>query len=239
MCNFVSDIYAIVQKECNFIPIYFQIVPSISTIMKDAERLAMLLDFLEENIYSLAQQLGISPTNLYHIKSRRNGFSRQLVSLITLKYRHINPEWLLKGKGEMNLNASKPEDQVKDHVKLVPMTAGDYESGDIILDGNLQQYSIPGITEGFIIRVRDDSMSPLYKAGDFVCARWQNIDDPIVWGKNFIILTGTVGFIRKLMPSASDDSILLVSVNTSFPEFTLPRKSIAKLAKITGVIHLE
>jgi phage repressor protein C with HTH and peptisase S24 domain len=207
--------------------------------MKDNERLNQLLEALGENLHSLAKKLDINAANLYHIKNGRNKISQHLASLIASRYDKVNPEWLVKGKGEMYLTSGNDNLLLNSNTYTITMATGDYEFGDISIDEHTEKYRLPGISEGFLTRVRDDSMSPLYRAGDMISARMTAPTDPVIWGKCYIVLTGRIGFIRKLMPAASDDSILMVSINLAYPEFIVKKESIIKLAKITGVLHLE
>jgi hypothetical protein len=207
--------------------------------MKENERFNQLLEALGENAHSLAIKLGIHSTMLYHVKSGRNRISQKLALLIASRYDKINPEWLQKGKGEMYLTSGNENPLLNGNVGLISMIVDDYEFGSISIDEHAEKYRLPGIYDGFLTWVRDDSMSPVYKAGDIVSARIVQPSDPVIWGKCYIVLTGKMGFIRKLMPSTSEDSISMVSVNLSYPEFIVKKESIVNMAKITGVLHLE
>jgi phage repressor protein C with HTH and peptisase S24 domain len=207
--------------------------------MKDSERLSQLLESLGENAHSFAQKLDINTTNIYHVVNGRNKISKRLAMLIAAKFTQVNSEWLFKGRGEMYVASSDQNQRSVKSAGEITMAAGEYEFGNIVIDASSEKYCIPGISEGFLIRVRDNAMSPLYQAGDMVCARVLEPADLIVWGKSYIVLTGKTGFIRKLMPSALDDSMMLVSVNPLYPEFPVKKDTITMLAKINGVIHLE
>jgi len=203
--------------------------------MKDNERMNLLLSELNETANSFAKTIGLHPTNIYHVLNGRNKISDKLATLIINKYDQINPDWLTHGKGEIY---NKITTTITHENKTISMALGEYEFGDISIEPNGEKFIIPGMSEGFLIRVRDDSMSPLYNPGDLVSARFVELTSPIIWGKNYIVLTSNIGIIRKLLPG-NENEIKMVSINSNYPELVMDNKIIKKLAKISGVVHLE
>ena len=203
--------------------------------MNDKERIELILKELRETSSGFAKKLGIHPTNIYHIISGRNGITERLALLICSRFKKISYDWVAKGIGDMYINEKTEYLSVGN----IAFATEDYEYGEINIDKDSPKYNIPGINEGFLIRVRDDSMSPMIRPGDFVTAREMELTGPIIWGKTYIVTTGKIGIIRKLLPGDTNDQVRLTSFNNSYPDFIIKRSDITQLAKIVGVVHLE
>lgn len=206
--------------------------------MSPKQRMEELLVYLQESPNGLATKIGIHPTNIYHIINERNKtISDKLAYLISSKFSEINPDWLTKGRGTM----VESVEEIKTIVEGIPLAEEDYEYGEIVISNNPSKYILPGANKGFVIKVRDDSMVPDYKPGDIVSAHYIDVNDikePLIWGKNYIVTTGKVGFIRQLMPG-KNDHIKMVAINKKYPDFELNKEAITNIAKITTVTHLE
>lgn len=77
------------------------------SIESDAERLDMLLAALRLNAESLAASIGKGRGDIIsNILRKKNGISRNLVSLITGAHPRVNPLWLWDGSGDMFVTGS-------------------------------------------------------------------------------------------------------------------------------------
>mgnify|MGYP003564994323 CR=1 FL=1 len=63
----------------------------------------LLLFINRENISAtaLADEIGVQRSSISHILSGRNNPSYDFIYKMITKYDHINPEWLITGRGEM------------------------------------------------------------------------------------------------------------------------------------------
>ncbi len=71
-----------------------------------------ILEFLRvENKTSaqFAEEIGVQPSGISHIISGRNKPSLDFVLKMLERYKYINPEWLLFGKGKMYREQSLPD----------------------------------------------------------------------------------------------------------------------------------
>lgn len=58
-----------------------------------------------------AEEIGISSSRLSHIFSGRNDATLEIITKILERYRGINPDWLLFGRGEMYRDGSRVQEQ--------------------------------------------------------------------------------------------------------------------------------
>ena len=65
------------------------------------ERVMAVADHYNLSMGDFAQQLGVSPAMISHIKSGRNKASLELVQKICVSFPKVNTSWLLNNKGEM------------------------------------------------------------------------------------------------------------------------------------------
>ena len=67
--------------------------------MKD--KIEKILLYLGISPSQFADELGVQRSGISHILSERNKPSLEFIQKVLLKYKEINPEWLMMGKGEM------------------------------------------------------------------------------------------------------------------------------------------
>lgn len=65
------------------------------------ERISKVLKIKGLTASKFAEEIGVQRSNISHILSGRNKPSLELVLKILEKYPDINPDWLLRGKGEI------------------------------------------------------------------------------------------------------------------------------------------
>lgn len=67
--------------------------------MKD--KIEKVLLYLGISPSQFADELGVQRSGISHILSERNKPSLEFIQKVLMKYKEINPEWLMTGKGEM------------------------------------------------------------------------------------------------------------------------------------------
>jgi len=67
--------------------------------MKD--KIEKILLYLGISPSQFADELGVQRSGISHILSERNKPSLEFIQKVLLKYKEVNPEWLMTGKGEM------------------------------------------------------------------------------------------------------------------------------------------
>lgn len=93
----------------------------------------------------------------------------------------------------------------------------------------------------FLMRVKGNSMYPKYSSGDIIaCRKIQNMLF-FQWNKIYAIYTNSQGvMVKRVRESArGDEYITLVSDNSNYAPFDVPRSDIAAIALVIGVIRVE
>ena len=206
---------------------------------------AMVRHYADGVKTTFARKLGISPQCLATWFSR-NTFD---IELIFAKCEHLNPAWLFTGEGRLLLNADDPNYDLLNMVSPqgdIPLLRIDAMSG--VLDCELQKvkdssirFHIP-IFRGadFVITVRENSMSPTYKAGDLVvCKMLPPSDRVIQWNRVYVTDTDQGVLLKRVKQGSADATIRLLSDNPSYDPFELPLCKIRSIALVIGVIHPE
>lgn len=157
----------------------------------------------------------------------------------------INQTWLLTGNGQM---LAKTEERFRKSKGMVlPLLtvkamAGYNEDNWTTLVGQCPLYSIPDIDHNadFLISVTGDSMIPRYEAGDLLACKLIQEILFFQWGKTYVVDTSQGVMVKKLFEDRNNpDNLLLVSDNTNYPPFSIPRSDIRKLALVVGVIRIK
>lgn len=198
----------------------------------------------------LAEECGIGASKFSEILNGRMSAGTDIMAVLVVNY-HIDPNWLLTGKGEMfkdvqNVSAkedfSLPTDR---HVSSqdVPLYALDAAAGLVAIFNSTcvepaDYLRIPNLppVDGALY-VRGESMSPLLKSGDIVIFKKKPLSmDSIIWGEIYILsfnLDGdtytSVKYVRK---SDTPGFVRLVSYNPDFAPKDIPLSSITALALV-------
>ncbi len=69
--------------------------------MTEKERLVKLMDELQVNAKSFAEEVGIQPGTISNIMKERNKPSLEVMQRVLNRYSQVNPEWLICGTGSM------------------------------------------------------------------------------------------------------------------------------------------
>ena len=194
----------------------------------------------------LANFLGIKPQVLSNWRAR-NTFDTEL---IYTKCVDIDANWLLTGEGEMlkseNTSTETSKEESVKGIPLVNATAiGGYGNNVFSFEERdvKDYYVIPKFKHkqvDFMIEVEGSSMYPKYNSGDVVACRIIKERNFIQWNKTHVIATREQGIIiKRIKPSDTPNSLLMVSDNESYDPFNVPEEEIEGLAIVVGVIRLE
>ena len=92
----------------------------------------------------------------------------------------------------------------------------------------------------FMIEVSGLSMYPHFNPGDVIACTILTDQKFLQWNKCHVIATREQGIIvKRLMPSAKDGYITMVSDNKEYPAFDVPFDEITGLALVVGSVSLE
>jgi phage repressor protein C with HTH and peptisase S24 domain len=179
-----------------------------------------------------------------HVNS---GASDLYLAKILDKYPSINPEWLLTGKGEMLKSEEldtlqEPKiDYNKKHINAVPFYDIDISAG--LMEFFNDEKETPSGWVNFpdfpksnaVVNAYSDSMSDYINNGDKIAIRLINDLEIIEYGQCFVIVTQDYRFVKFIRKSDTPENIKLVSYNTAYDDFEIPKSKILKLFLVTYV----
>lgn len=218
---------------------------------------ALISHFTNGNKAQFSKLLGVSPQTI-SAWIARNTFDSEL---IYAKCRHINPSWLLTGKGDM-LVKNDVQQNVETKREAIPAMEGipsDIAPIPLVTEhaaagfGNdcfsIQEsdvkdyYIIPKFRFNhvdFMIEVSGISMYPHFKSGDVIACTILHEAKYIQWNRCHVIATRDQGIlVKRIMPSEKEGCFKIVSENKDFPPFDLPKEDITGLALVVGCVSLE
>ncbi len=213
---------------------------------------------IKQKILQYLQMKGVSPYEFYKssgvtrgILQQNNGISEDNISRFLAYAPDVNIEWLIQGRGEMlrdiaALQENKQEiyrSDEKNGIPLIPIDAmaGFFQGEQTIMLSDCDYYIVPAFKNAdFLITVRGDSMTPRYFSGDLIACKKLSLTDIFFqWGKVYVIDTDQGALIKKVEQGNSSETITLVSENTNYKPFEIPRSCIYNIAIVQGIIRAE
>ena len=174
----------------------------------------------------VARRLGITPQQLNNVLKRDNSVSDGFIDKFS--------ETL--GVSLSGLFGEKPHG-----IPLIPMEAIAGNGVENYQDLPVEDYYAVAefARADFLIRVKGDSMTPKYKAGDLVACRnverinfWQ-------WHTVYVIATRSQGVLIKRVEQGPEGFITCCSENAAYRPFQVPLDEITSVALVMGAITLE
>ena len=101
-------------------------------------------------------------------------------------------------------------------------------------------YKVPEFTElkvDFLIRVKGNSMYPKYSSGDLVACKRLTLETFFQWNKVYVLDTEQGALIKRVKQGSKKDTVTLISENSSYDPFELPKDKIYTLA--LSLIHIS
>lgn len=208
---------------------------------------------VKERIFLFIDEIGISKNKFEkscglssgYLKNFKGNLGADKLEGILNAFPQINKDWLLTGNGQMLAETEERFRKSKGMVLpllTVKAMAGYNEDNWTTLVGQCPLYSIPDIDHNadFLISVTGDSMIPRYEAGDLLACKLIQEILFFQWGKTYVVDTSQGVMVKKLFEDRNNpDNLLLVSDNTNYPPFSIPRSDIRKLALVVGVIRIK
>lgn len=105
-----------------------------------------------------------------------------------------------------------------------------------------QSYLVPDFDASkvdFMIRVKDNSMSPEYRSGDAVACKKLPLDTFFQWNRVYVLDTIQGTMVKRIRKSELESHIECVSDNANYEPFDLRLEEIHALAIVRGVIRFE
>lgn len=219
-----------------------------------SDRVKQLIDYERISVMGFEKKINAGNNSIGTAIKRKSNLSGDILSKILSVYDHVNPKWLLIGKGEMLIEKSSIVSEpalascgIKNKRKQIPLIPLDamagFGVGDMqVMPYETNKYAVPEFEDlnvEFMIRVKGSSMHPKYNSGDIVACKKLPLDTFFQWNKVYVLDTTQGALIKRICESTEENSILCVSDNVKFPPFDLHRSHIHSLAVVLGVIRLE
>lgn len=216
-----------------------------------SERISQVIDYLGVNNTDFSKKLGYQRSQTIHdITNSKSAPSFDFFNkFMNSEYSDlINIHWLITGKGGMvvDKSVSAPIKIEKSGIPRIDIEAAAGVGGNIFSFGEkdiIDYYNIPSFNRAkvdFIIGVSGSSMQPKYNSGDMLGCKIINEKSYIEWNKPHIISTKDRGIlVKRIKRGSTENVLLLVSDNTEYEPFEIPKDEITGIAVVIGAIRLE
>jgi phage repressor protein C with HTH and peptisase S24 domain len=231
--------------------------------MFDLQRIRKLVNwyiFQEygKNDAEIAKKLGYTKSSFSQILRGKVPVSKIFVDKLCSLDPNINKVWI-SGKGAMLKNeqllfqnvSEMPNNFMKEMVlkKIgIPLISAEdihkYPHHLIDDEGSKEQYyyisDLIDLGTHFMIKMAGDSMEPNIHSGDLLACRQIGKEEPIYWGKIYLIALGSrIQFCRIYQDPINEKQYQIVSDNKeTYPTFNCPITSINKIFHVVGVIKM-
>lgn len=203
------------------------------------ERLLQSIDYLKDKgkihkQQDIVESMGINKGNLSKaLKGDPAYLTGGFLKRFAEAYKDfINPEWLVNGVGEM-----ETPDKSKRPFVDIQARAGfidDIASGSPSVDFYNAIVGIPDYD--FTVKAYGDSMLPVIHDGDILACR-RTTDRLSISPTNIYVFDTKNGMVVKCIAGASDDEVLLHSLNPAYPDYSVAADSVLGVARVIGVVH--
>lgn len=209
--------------------------------MQDFDRIVSLFSALPyKSLKQMAEAAGISPQNLYDIKSGKCKISKDVAISLQRLNQEISLDWLMTGEGEM-LKADRTEVKEYSTAAGVPYYAVDFLAGfDLVLnvqtsrpDGYISFPHIRGAQ--YWVDISGKSMSPLIDPGDVIALK--KVEDwmvNILYGEVYALVTDQYRTVKRIRKSDQEGWIRLVPENPDYDPQDIPASSVISVFQVLG-----
>lgn len=179
------------------------------------------------NQSEIARAIGVKPAYLSDILNGRIALSDQIKEKLGKEF----PE------SDVVFESSEQKG-----LPLIPIEAvagfGTQQFPDIPVEGFYQIAEFS--TADFLVRIKGDSMTPKYNAGDIIACK--KVTDLLFfqWGRVYVVDTKSQGMmVKRVRQSTTEEKIRLVSENPDYDPFDIPRSDINAVSLVMGAITVE
>ena len=179
------------------------------------------------NQSEIARAIGVKPAYLSDILNGRIALSDQIREKLGKEF--PESDVVFEGSEQKGL-------------PLIPIEAvagfGTQQFPDIPVEGFYQIAEFS--TADFLVRIKGDSMTPKYNAGDIIACK--KVTDLLFfqWGRVYVVDTKSQGMmVKRVRQSTTEEKIRLVSENPDYDPFDIPRSDINAVSLVMGAITVE
>ena len=222
-------------------------------------RFKCLLEYLIKNGYtvdnkSFANTISVSSSMVTEIMKGRSNVGLQAIQNTVSNY-PVNPNWILKGEGDMLIDNEDNPDNLSGKKNLIPFyddvsTIGGVNTMSASMEGRMPSNEFIDAGDWFIgataaIRHYGDSMNE-YPSGCILALKEIHDKRQIVWGRNYCVETDEMRVTKRLQ-AGSDEYLMAYSTNTeTYPDghlvhepFPIYKETIRRIFMVIGCVIKE
>lgn len=208
---------------------------------------------IKQRILEFANTLGISKRDFYAkigvsrgTLESKTGITEDVMAKFIATFPNISPTWLLTGKGSMmEEESNKLSTQPLQSIETRPRIPFDAAAGQLSIafgsatEADCEQIPvIPTFPRyDFTIIARGNSMEPQYLSGDELACLFITDSSFIQWGRSHVLDTAQGVVVKRIFDNGN--SILCKSNNPAYPDFSIPKADIYRMALVVGYIRIE
>lgn len=209
----------------------------------------IISDLYNGNKRAFANAIGVAPTVIENVVGSRQSKPSYGVLEKICALANISPAWIINGEGCMlkTNSGEKPalSEKIPTPIETRPRIPFDAAAGQlsIALDSATEAdcEQIPIIPTfpryDFTIIARGNSMEPQYLSGDELACLFISDSSFIQWGRSHVLDTAQGVVVKRIFDNG--DSILCKSNNPAYPDFSIPKTDIYRMALVVGYIRIE
>jgi SOS-response transcriptional repressor LexA len=204
------------------------------------KRLYQWLESKDESIYKFSKNIGVSNGYFSKQKKSNGAISSNVIEKIVNYYDNLNLNWLLTGKGIMELEDNEILNNFNNN-KFIPLIRdSDILRIDFSKLKGFDSFYIPVLQNAdYLYQIHGDSMYPEYNGGDIVACKKIPLDSFFQWNKVYLFYTDQGVLMKRVKECEDKNSVKLVSSNLAFDSFEINLKDVKSIAVVIGVIKLE
>lgn len=209
----------------------------------------IISDLYNGNKRAFANAIGVAPTVIENVVGSRQSKPSYGVLEKICAIANISPAWIINGEGYMLKTNSEEKsalsEKIPTPIETRPRIPFDAAAGQlsIALDSATEAdcEQIPVIPTfpryDFTIIARGNSMEPQYLSGDELACLFISDSSFIQWGRSHVLDTAQGVVVKRIFDNG--DSILCKSNNPAYPDFSIPKTDIYRMALVVGYIRIE
>lgn len=202
------------------------------------ERLIQFIEYKKLSIKEFQKSIDVSVSYVTNISQ---SIGAVILRRIIEVYPDLNPDWLIKGEGDM---IKKMEDSALNGktILVLPTSAQGGRLTDFVTSiyaQDCERMVSPIDDADFAIPVTGDSMAPEYPNGSRVLIKKINEKAFIDWGRTFVLDTCNGTVIKNIYPGSTERCVKCVSINERFPEFEVQYSDVYGWYRVLALLALK
>lgn len=210
---------------------------------------AIISDLYNGNKRAFANAIGVAPTVIENVVGSRQSKPSYGVLEKICAIANISAAWIINGEGRMLKTDSEEKPmlsgKIPTQIETRPRIPFDAVAGQlsIALDSATEAdcEQIPVIPTfpryDFTIFARGDSMEPEFVSGDELACLFIKDSSFIQWGRAHVLDTAQGIVVKRIFDNGN--SIICKSNNPNYPDFSITKADIYRMALVVGFIRIS